>query len=51
LLVGVWLGVRGCGGIGSEMVAKLSRWRLLIGRVTLRPVKLGGCLLDMMGAD
>lgn len=50
LLVGVWLRAAGDAvGLESEMVAKLSRLEIVDRAVTLRPVKLGGCLLDERG--
>jgi DNA-binding Lrp family transcriptional regulator len=50
LLVGVWLRSAGDAvGLESEMVAKLSRLEIVDRAVTLRPVKLGGCLLDERG--
>ena len=50
LLVGVWLrSAADAVGLESEMVAKLSRLEIVDRAVTLRPVKLGGCLLDERG--
>ena len=50
LLVGVWLrGPADAVGLESEMVATLSRSEIVDRAVTLRAVKLGGCLLDEEG--
>ncbi|WP_406441977.1 Lrp/AsnC family transcriptional regulator [Streptomyces sp. NBC_01613] len=50
LLVGVWLrSPADAVGLESEMVGKLSRLEIVDRAVTLRPVKLGGCLLDERG--
>ncbi|KPI03184.1 transcriptional regulator, AsnC family [Actinobacteria bacterium OK074] len=50
LLIGVWLrSLADAVALESEMVAKLSRLEIVDRAVTLRPVKLGGCLLDERG--
>ncbi|GAA3819739.1 AsnC family transcriptional regulator [Streptomyces coacervatus] len=50
LLVGVWLrSPADAVGLESEMVGKLSRLEIVDRAVTLRAVKLGGCLLDERG--
>ncbi|MEV0907429.1 Lrp/AsnC family transcriptional regulator [Streptomyces hokutonensis] len=50
LLAGVWLrSPADAVALESEMVAKLSRLEIVDRAVTLRPVKLGGCLLDERG--
>ena len=50
LLVGVWLrSPADAVSLESEMVGKLSRLEIVDRAVTLRPVKLGGCLLDEWG--
>jgi len=50
LLVGVWLrSPADAVSLESGMVGKLSRLEIVDRAVTLRPVKLGGCLLDEAG--